>query len=241
MNRNQGTKALRHEGTKGMLATKRRSHAEAVPARREKPRRAGGATKPRSEFNRHLAIGNAGRSLMVAALISMAAATSTLAQTGGGYDLSWSTIDSGGVTMATGGDYRLGGTIGQSDAGTLTGSGGYKLQGGFWPGAAAGVPIPCQTDVDCADQNVCTCDRCVNNECVNSPNEYGNSDCTGIPEIGDVICLLAGYSDVAACPNGDITDGNDPCHGNQPPFIDISDVLAVLDAYAGLDPCSCPP
>ncbi len=59
-----------------------------------------------------------------------------LAQSGGGYDLSWSTIDGGGATFSTGGPYALGGTIGQPDAGTLSG-GPYTLAGGFWAGAAA--------------------------------------------------------------------------------------------------------
>jgi hypothetical protein len=55
------------------------------------------------------------------------------AQSGGGYDLTWSTIDSGGAMFSTGGGYTLGGTIGQADAGVLSG-GGYTLAGGFWNG-----------------------------------------------------------------------------------------------------------
>jgi len=54
----------------------------------------------------------------------------TLAQTGGEYDLSWSTVDGGGST-STGGDYALSGTAGQCDAGALVG-GEYTLLGGFW-------------------------------------------------------------------------------------------------------------
>ncbi len=54
-----------------------------------------------------------------------------LAQSGGGYDLTWNTIDGGGYTFSTGGGYSLGGTIGQADAGMLSG-GGYALGGGFW-------------------------------------------------------------------------------------------------------------
>ena len=57
-----------------------------------------------------------------------------VAQIGGGYDLTWSTIDGGGATFSTGGGYSLGGTIGQPDAGLLSG-GGYTLGGGFWGGA----------------------------------------------------------------------------------------------------------
>jgi hypothetical protein len=55
------------------------------------------------------------------------------AQSGGGYDLTWSTIDGGGYTWSEGGGYSLGGTIGQPDAGALSG-GGYTLAGGFWGG-----------------------------------------------------------------------------------------------------------
>src|SRR5574341_1286851 len=69
----------------------------------------------------------------------------THAQTGGGYDLSRNTIDSGGATFSTGGPYRLGGTIGQPDAGTLTG-GAYTLGGGFWSGVLPPpTPTPTQT------------------------------------------------------------------------------------------------
>jgi hypothetical protein len=57
------------------------------------------------------------------------------AQVGGGYDLTWSTVDGGGATFSTGGGYSLGGTIGQPDAGAMTG-GAYTLAGGFWDGAA---------------------------------------------------------------------------------------------------------
>lgn len=53
-----------------------------------------------------------------------------LAQSGGGYDLTWNTIDGGGGT-SSGGAYTLSGTIGQPDAGTLSG-GAYTLNGGFW-------------------------------------------------------------------------------------------------------------
>ena len=62
------------------------------------------------------------------------------AQTGGGYDLTWSTIDGGGYMFSTGGGYSLGGTMGQPDAGALSG-GSYTLAGGFWGGAAVQYKI----------------------------------------------------------------------------------------------------
>jgi hypothetical protein len=61
------------------------------------------------------------------------------AQGGGGYDLTWSTIDGGGGA-SEGGGYSLSGAIGQPDAGVLTG-GGYTLIGGFWPGASGSYRI----------------------------------------------------------------------------------------------------
>jgi len=54
------------------------------------------------------------------------------AQSGGGYDLSWSTVDVGGGT-STGGPLALSGTIGQSDAGDLAGES-TALKGGYWAG-----------------------------------------------------------------------------------------------------------
>ncbi len=54
------------------------------------------------------------------------------AQSGGPYDLSWWTIDGGGITFATGGAYNLGGTIGQPDASNALAGGPYSLTGGFW-------------------------------------------------------------------------------------------------------------
>ena len=65
-------------------------------------------------------------------MIVLLSSSVTLAQSGGGYDLSWYTIDGGGG-MSTGGDYVLSGTMGQPDAGMMAG-GDYELTGGFWGG-----------------------------------------------------------------------------------------------------------
>ena len=73
------------------------------------------------------------------ACLVLLVAVPVLAQSGGGYDLSWSTVDGGGWTFSTGGDYSLGGTAGQPDAGLMTG-GTYSLGGGFWGGGAAAAP-----------------------------------------------------------------------------------------------------
>lgn len=59
----------------------------------------------------------------------------TQAQTGPGYDLSWWTVDGGGVTTNDSSGYSLGGTVGQPDAAVWSGEG-YTLAGGFWGGVA---------------------------------------------------------------------------------------------------------
>ena len=82
----------------------------------------------------------------LAVCLLLLAASTVLAQSGGGYqvarsgyDLSWSTVDGGGETFSSGGVYTLGGTAGQPDAGLLTG-GSYTLGGGFWGGGAVTLP-----------------------------------------------------------------------------------------------------
>jgi hypothetical protein len=75
------------------------------------------------------------RIAVLVALALLALASSALAQSGGPYTLSWSTVDGGGGT-STGGPYALAGTIGQPDAGPLAG-GNYTLSGGFWSGGVA--------------------------------------------------------------------------------------------------------
>ena len=74
--------------------------------------------------------------LALAALLLLLAGAAW-AQTAG-YNLSWWTVDGGGVTSLASGGYALGGTVGQPDAGVISG-GGYTLGGGFWGGGAAGV------------------------------------------------------------------------------------------------------
>jgi len=68
---------------------------------------------------------------------------SSRAQSGGPFELSWSTLDNGGGTSA-GGQFALSGTIGQPDAGALSG-GQFKLEGGFWSGVTVqqtpGAPL----------------------------------------------------------------------------------------------------
>jgi hypothetical protein len=71
----------------------------------------------------------------LAACLFLLLASVVLAQSGGVYDLAWSTVDGGGETFSTGGVYSLGGTAGQPDAGLASG-GLYELGAGFWGGGA---------------------------------------------------------------------------------------------------------
>lgn len=75
-----------------------------------------------------------------AALLVLLAASRATAQTGGGYDLSWSVIAGGGGT-STGGQYSLSDTIGQPATGVSTG-GSYTMFDGFWAyGATVEIPV----------------------------------------------------------------------------------------------------
>lgn len=80
-------------------------------------------------------------SLLIALLALLAPIA--FAQTGGGYNLTWNTVDGGGYTWSEGGGYSLGGTVGQPDAGVLQ-DGGYTLTGGFWGSATIryGIYLP---------------------------------------------------------------------------------------------------
>src|SRR6476661_3398328 len=64
------------------------------------------------------------------------------AQVGGGFDLSWNSVDGGG-SASTGGGYALAGVVGQPDAGTHAGDR-FALDGGFLGGAGV-VPTSTPT------------------------------------------------------------------------------------------------
>ena len=69
--------------------------------------------------------------LLLLICLVIAAVAPGLAQSGNGYDLSWSRIAGGGIGPATGNSFSLDATAGQPDAGKLQG-GSFELQGGFW-------------------------------------------------------------------------------------------------------------
>ncbi|MEJ5253368.1 MAG: hypothetical protein HPY54_06910 [Chthonomonadetes bacterium] len=72
---------------------------------------------------------------LLGTLALLGAASLTLAQSGGDFDLSWGVISSGGVTFSTGGNFQLGSTVGQSvafGASPLHTGGTFDLSDGFW-------------------------------------------------------------------------------------------------------------
>jgi hypothetical protein len=84
------------------------------------------------------------RTLLIGVMMSLLLG-SALAQSGGGYELSWWTIDGGGITFATGGSFDLGSTIGQPDASNPLTGGAFSLTGGFWFAPAC---VPTNGDVN---------------------------------------------------------------------------------------------
>ena len=84
---------------------------------------------------------------LIALGLLVAGVVAVHAQAGTGYDLTWNTVDNGGVTFASSGGaspllstgYTLGGTAGQPDAAVWSGEGGYTLAGGFWSAVSAGA------------------------------------------------------------------------------------------------------
>jgi len=80
------------------------------------------------------------RVLLLAACLLLLFSAVALARSGGGYDLSWNSVDGGGGTSSSGGVYTVSGTAGQPDAGLLSG-GSYTLGGGFWGGGVLYVRL----------------------------------------------------------------------------------------------------
>ena len=81
--------------------------------------------------------------LLLAAAIVATALTASHAQQ---FDLSWYSIDGGGVIGSTDGQFTMSSTIGQPDAGAVMTGGGFEMIGGFWAGA--GPSCACVSDLN---------------------------------------------------------------------------------------------
>ncbi len=84
----------------------------------------------------------------VVLVLLLAVAPSARGQTGGGFDLSWNSITSGGSVASSGGSFQLGGSVGFT--GSALSGGDFSLSGGFWEqpilaplgvGGSRGVPL----------------------------------------------------------------------------------------------------
>lgn len=139
-----------------------------------------------------------------------------------------------------------GGGCGFVPAGTCLAGGGLLVPSCMGDANLNGIDDACDvtsclTHVDCAavDNNACTCDNCQVGlgVCSFDPIEYGNVNCAGpaVPDLDDILCVLAGFGNYAVCVNADIAP---PCTGNN--IINLDDILAVIAAFAGADPCGCP-
>lgn len=99
----------------------------------------------------------------------------------------------------------------------------------------------CASNLDCFDDNACTCNQCTTGSCQSEATWFGNVNCSvnQEPNLDDILCVIAGFGDPTVCLNGDIapTTGPDACRGDGQ--INLDDILAVLAAFAGDDPCGC--
>ena len=116
------------------------------------------------------------------------------------FDLSWNSIDGGGLTNSQGGGWSLGGTIGQLDAGVTLSGAGWECAGGFWSNAnAPGPSLPGDLDADC---DVDLSDLTVLLAHFGTPTGAllgdGDSDADGDVDLSDLTLLLADFG--ATCP-----------------------------------------
>lgn len=78
--------------------------------------------------------------LTVACLFLFVCGITALAQAGGTFSITYSTVANGGDT-SSGGPFSVIGTVGQSTAGNSSSGGGFSIAPGFWPGEASGYSI----------------------------------------------------------------------------------------------------
>jgi len=136
------------------------------------------------------------------ALIVALIAAPALAQSGGGFELTWSAIASGGQTL-TGEGFEATGTAGQHDAGALAG-GDFEVIGGFWAIETActcelygDLVVTCVVDVD---------DLLYVLDSFADPNSFPRGDIEpcggdGDVDVDDILVELAAFAGLSACPH----------------------------------------
>lgn len=103
-----------------------------------------------------------------------------------------------------------------------------------------GDACACVGDAACSHLHIsaCGCAQCSDDVCSTVPIAYGNVNCAGPANqvnLDDILCTIQGFANFGNCPNSDIS----PCSGNQ--VINLDDLLAVLSAFGGSNPCGCTP
>lgn len=131
---------------------------------------------------------------------------------------------------------------------------GYGLLDG--PGALAALEAPeCSEDADCADEDVCTTERCERGACVVRPRCDDGNPCNGTEGCDAGACRPASaLPDGAPCDDGDACNGDERCHDgacgagsalvcrdDDPCSVDGCDaaVGCAFAAVAGLDAVTC--
>ena len=160
------------------------------------------------------------------------------AQTGGPFDLSWNTIDSGGQTFSTGGQFSLGGTIGQCDAGTMSG-GAFHLDGGFW-----GVTVPSGTGAPPATATTAALRKIhgamgAGDIAVNLGGGVESQNVTSEPRAGGITELRVGFDVAPGTPAGAPVTIEEqvcavcPCMGTEAAYVPYSGSASVTGSVLG--------
>ena len=134
------------------------------------------------------------------------------------------------ATVSTGGGVLDNGSvviIGQAVVGTMT-SAQYTIEVGAITCLAA---TGCTEASQCDDGVFCTSDACDGGSCVNDPIIYGDVNDSGVVNLDDILCVIAGFGDYDNCPTADIAG----CEANG--VINLDDILAIIGAFGGDDPC----
>ncbi len=97
-------------------------------------------------------------------------------------------------------------------------------------------PCACIVDCDCIDSDVCTNNQCEGGLCVSKDVRYGDvlEPFTSLVATSDILCAVNGFGNYCDCPNADI----DGCVSSGVP-ISTGDILEVVRAFGGADPCGC--
>lgn len=109
--------------------------------------------------------------------------------------------------------------------------------GAYWnPNRTCDDSCGCSSFMQCDDDNVCTYESCSAGACQGlASSHYADTDGNGIgTDLDDLLCVLSGFAAFDSCPNGDLSPS---CSGDD--VINLDDILKVIAAFSGADPCGC--